>query len=113
MPKNALATAGKKKQFVEVTTILKSPALKAKLQNYIDEAVRAKTKILDENENIKQLRDTAVDDLNIEPKMFNVLVGLYFNNNFDQKMAELDKLQSALLALTGDFGGTTSTGDDE
>ncbi len=102
MPKNALTTGEKKgkRSFKDVSTILNNPTDRAKLQNYIDEAVRCKHKILDENESIKTLRDSAVDELSIEPKMFNALVSLFFNNNFDQKKEELQKLESAIEALT-------------
>lgn len=99
MPKkNALATTGKK-QFIEVTTLIKDPAQRSKLQNYIDEVIRCKTKILDEQESIKALRDAAVEELNIEPKMFTQLVSLFFNNNFEQKRAELERLEAAINAL--------------
>ena len=98
MPKGALVKS--KKQFTDITTILNSQQLRSKLQNYIDEAVRSKQKILDENETIKSLRDSAVDELNIEPKMFSALVSLFFNNNFDQKKEEIEKLEAAIDALT-------------
>lgn len=99
MPKNQLATIGKKNKFVEITTVLKDTRQRAKLQHYIDEVVRCKTRILDENESIKTLRDAAVEELNIEPKMFSSLVGLFFNNNFEQKREELEKLEAAINAL--------------
>jgi hypothetical protein len=97
--KNQLAKVGKKSQFTEITTVLKDTSQRAKLQNYIDEVVRCKTKILDENESIKTIRDAAVEELNIEPKMFNSLVSLFFNNNFEQKREELEKLEAAINAL--------------
>ncbi len=87
MARSQLAVVGKK-QFVEVTTVLADATQRAKLQNYIDEVVRCKAKILDENESIKALRESAVEDLNIEPKMFNALVSTFFNNNFQQKRDE-------------------------
>lgn len=99
MSKKNVALVGKKKQFVEVTTVLRDNNLRSRLQNYIDEVVRCKTRILDENESIKALRDSAVEELNIEPKMFNSLVGLFFNNNFEQKREEIEKLDAAINAL--------------
>ena len=48
MAKNQLTVV--KKQFIEVTTIIKDKAQRAKLQSYIDEVVTCKTKILDQNE---------------------------------------------------------------
>jgi hypothetical protein len=92
-------TVNNKKQFTDVTTILNSPTNRSKLQNYIDEVVRTKTQILDKNEHIKSIKDVAVEELNIEPKMFAALVSLYFNNNFEQKRDELLKLEAAINAL--------------
>ncbi len=100
MATNALST-GKKKSFVEIRTILQSPAMRSKLQNYIDEILRSKSKILDEQEHIRSIRDAAVDDLSIEPKMLNSLVGMFFNNNFDQKLEELNKLEEAIRLIQG------------
>lgn len=99
MAKNQLATFGGKKNFVEVTTVLNDSAQRAKLQNYIDEVVRCKIKILDQNEAIKGLKEAACQDLNIDPKMFSSLVSLFFNNNFEQKKEELEKLEAAINAL--------------
>lgn len=98
--KTNLVINKKKKNFVDVTTVLKNDALRAKLQNYIDEVVRCKIKILDENESIKALRESAVDELEIEPKMFNSLVSLFFNNNFEEKKEEVEKLEEVLTILT-------------
>lgn len=99
MAKNQLATTGKAKKFRDVHEILQNPSDRAKLQNYVDEAVRCKTKILDEQESIKTLKESAVEKLAIEPKMFMTLVSLFFNNNFDQKKAEIEKIEMALEAL--------------
>lgn len=101
MAKNQLAVAGKKKgkNFRDVHEILQNPADRTKLQNYVDEAVRCKTRILDEQESIKTLKDSATEELGIEPKMFMTLVSLFFNNNFDQKKAEIEKIEMALEAL--------------
>lgn len=88
-----------KNGYTEVSDILNNMAERAKLQNFLDEAVRCKMRIADEQESIKGLRDAAVDDLNIEPKMFNMLVGLFFNNNFEQKKEELEKMQNVIDAF--------------
>lgn len=100
MGKNQLVVASKK-QFNDVPTIVNSEANRAKLQTFIDEVVKCKTKILDENESIKGLREAAVDELGIEPKMFNILVSLHFNNNFEQKREEIAKIDDAINALMG------------
>ena len=94
-----VAVRGKKAGYVPITSILNSPSLRAKLQNYIDEAVRCKVKIMDENESIKTLKQAAVDDLQIDPKMFSHLTGLFFNNNFSEKHEELEQLDTAITML--------------
>lgn len=99
MAKGGVVTT-KAKQFVETSTILQDPGMRSKLQNYIDEILRCKTKILDEKESIKTLEETAVDELNIEPKMLKHIVGLYHNNNFQEKHDELERLTHVIELLT-------------
>ena len=88
-------------KYRNIHEVLQNPSEKTKLQNYIDEAVRCKGKIYDQQESIKTLRSSAVDELNIEPKMFMTLVSLFFNNNFDQKKEEIEKIELAIDALIG------------
>jgi hypothetical protein len=95
-----LTVQGKKsKEFTPVVQILQNPSMNAKLQNYIDEAVNCKQKILMENESIKTLRESAREELNIDPKVFGKLVGLYYNNNFEQQKEEAEKWELLLEAL--------------
>ena len=99
MEKNIALMGKKGKNFKDVAQILKDPMAAAKLQNYIDEAVIAKTQINDKNDIIKSLKDSAADELGLEPKMFSLLVGMYFNNNFDAKKLEVEKIYEAIDAL--------------
>lgn len=94
-----LAVKGKK-DTVEITTVLQSEPLRAKLQSYVDQILTCRIKILDQQESIKQLRDAAVEELNIEGKMLNNIVSLYFNNDFEQKADELERLQQVIHLLT-------------
>ena len=98
MAKNTLP-AHVNKQFVDITSIFNNPVAKNKLQTYIDEAVRCKQKILDENESIKGLREAAVEEIGIQPKMFNALVGTFFNNNFEEKREEHQQIVDAIDAI--------------
>ncbi len=82
-----------------IEDILNNSSDRAKLQNFIDEAVRCKVKIADEQESIKGIRDVAVEQIGIEGKMFNQLCALFFNNNFSEKQAELEKLETAIQML--------------
>lgn len=104
-PKNPLALAGKKgKNFKDVAQILQDPSASAKLQNYIDEAVNCKIQIMDKNESIKTLKDSAAEEIGLEPKMFSLLVNVMFNNNFNDKKAEFEKIQEAIEALASHIG---------
>lgn len=97
MAKNNLAVQGK--QHTDVSDILKNPVQRDKLTNFVDEVVRCKMKILNENESIKTLRESAVEELGIKPKLFNYIVALYFNNNFEEKQEELEQLETVLHGL--------------
>ncbi len=87
------------KQFNPIEVILNDKSQKARLQTYIDETVKCKQRILDENESIKGLREQAVQELGINPKLYNSLVSLYFNNDFEQKKEELEQFETAINAL--------------
>lgn len=102
MPKNAVAVA---KKFNDVADILRNDAQAKRLQAIIDEVVRCKQRILDENESIRALRETAVDDLGIQPKIFNALVSLHFNNNFEEKREEIDQLDTAIEHMLQQING--------
>jgi len=94
--------AKNKPQVRDIEDILNNASDRAKLQNFIDEAVRCKQKVADENESIKGLREEAVEKIGIEPKMFNALTKLFFNNDFAEKRADLEKLENAIdLLLKG------------
>lgn len=96
----------KAKKYNDVTSIINAPNKKAQLQNCIDEVIRCKQNILDQNEQIKSIKEGAVDQLGIDPKIFTSLVSVVFNNNFEQKRDELEQLDLAISALmqTGAIG---------
>jgi hypothetical protein len=99
MAKNELAMKKRGKDFTEVTQILKNPSQRAKFQNYIDEAVNVKLSIQSKQEEIKSLRSSCSEDLNLDPKVFNDFVSLHYNNNFEQKKAEVDRWEDILHTL--------------
>lgn len=88
-----------KANIVDIVSILNNKASKAKLQNFIDEAVRCKQRIADENESIKAIVEEGKDQIGVEPKVFKALVNLYFKNNFAEKKAELESLDMAIDML--------------
>lgn len=87
-----------------IDEILNNSKDRAVLQNFLDEAVRCKFRIADEQESIKAMREEAIEKTGIEGKMFNALVALFYNNNFDEKRAEIDKLETAIEMLTMNKG---------
>lgn len=86
-------------EYVDVSSLMRDDVKRAKLQSYIDEVLVQRSKVLDAQLQIKAIRDTAVDELNVEPKMFTNLVGLFFNNNFEQKLDEINRLEQAINTL--------------
>lgn len=88
-----------KTEYTNIEYILNNKSNGAKLQHYIDEACRCKIRMLDEKESIKGIKDAAVTELNINPKMFNTLVNLFFNNNFAEKLEESQQIEAAIEKL--------------
>lgn len=97
MPKNMVPRGPR--QFVNIQEITKVPERRNKLQSYIDEAVRCRTMILDQRESIKTIREAAIEEFGIAPKMFNFLVDRYFNNDFDIEEEKLDEKITAIQSL--------------
>jgi hypothetical protein len=97
---NTLIAAGEKtSKFRNIEDILKDPTLKAKLNNLVDEAVRCKIKIQQEQETIKDLREVAKNDLSLNPKLFNYYVGMVYNNDYAARKDSLDQLSSLIDAV--------------
>ncbi len=106
MARNELALGDKgdkpNTKFKDIQSILKDPALKAKLNNLVDEAVRCKQRIYAEQQNIKDLRDAARNDVALNPKHFNYYVAMVFNNDYVARKEDVDQLSTlidAVLAL--------------
>lgn len=94
------------KNLVDIVTILNNPVSRAKLTNFIDEALICKRSIDDKNQDIKSIREAAIEKIGIEPKMFNQLLGLYHKGNFGEKQEEINQLESAIAMLTGEYFGS-------
>lgn len=108
----------KTKKFRNIDDIMKDPVLKSKLNNLVDEAVRCKIKIHMEQQTIKDLRDVAKNDLSLNPKLFNLYVGMVFNNDYttrkeslDEQLTLIDMVLAALPATNSNHVG--DGGDDE
>lgn len=94
-----IAAGEKTSKFRNIEDILKDPTLKAKLNNLVDEAVRCKIKIQQEQETIKDLREVAKNDLSLNPKLFNYYVGMVYNNDYAARKDSLDQLSSLIDAV--------------
>lgn len=94
--------APKAKKFRDIASIMKDPAAKAKLSNLVDEAVTCKGAIALQQQNIKVLRDAALDELELSPKLFNAYVAAAFNNDYGQRKEGLEEQVALLDAIMGD-----------
>lgn len=101
MPKTK-ELAPKAKKFRDIDSIMKDPAAKAKLSNLIDEAVTCKSAIALQQQNIKVLREAALDDLQLNPKLFNAYVAAAFNNDYAQRRESLEEQVALLENIMGD-----------
>lgn len=114
---NLLVSAeNKTSKFRSIEDILKDPALKAKLNNLVDEAVRCKIRIQQEQETIKDLRDVAKNDVNLNPKLFNYYVAMVYNNDYAARKDNLDQLSTlieSVMALLPPDNSNYKGGDDE
>lgn len=77
-----------KKEKVEFNASLHGEELKQMLE----EAVEVKTKMQLYVESIKDIRTRAKEELGLEPKKFNALLKLMFNQSKDEFAAEADEL---------------------
>ncbi len=101
MPKNQM-TEAKPKKFNSIEDIMRDPLKKSKLQNLVDEAVQCKSKIAFEQQNIKALRDAALEDLGLKPQLFNNFVAMTFNNDYVQRKEGLEQQLTLVELVMGD-----------
>jgi hypothetical protein len=102
--------APKTKKFRDIQSIMKDPTAKAKLSNLVDEAVTCKSAIAMQQANIKVLRDSALEDLQLSPKLFNLYVTACFNNDF---AARKDVLVESVTLLENIMGELEAPDSDE
>jgi hypothetical protein len=99
--KNTLVSIDNKvgTKFRNIQDIMNNPSLKSKLNNLVDEAVRAKQRIATEQETIKVLRDVAKNDLDLNPKLFNLYVASTFNNDYALRKTSLEEMIDLIDAV--------------
>lgn len=83
-----------------IVDILNNSDSRAKLQNYIDEAVACKMRIADEQENIKALRELSLDKLGAAPKDFNAILKLVWKNDFEETQERIQTLDAVIELLS-------------
>lgn len=88
----AIAADKPNSKFRNIQDILKDPAKKAQLNNLVDEAVRCKQRIYGEQQAIKDLRDTARNDVELDPKLFNLYVNAVYNNDYSARKTSLEEM---------------------
>lgn len=93
-------------KFADISTLMRDPATKARLQNYIDEAVSCKAEIAVQQANIKALRDAALEELKLNPKLFNTFVAAAFNNDYAVRKSSLEEQVTLLDYVMGEIGFT-------
>ena len=102
MPKNQLATKEKTKRTRSIEEIMRDPRAKAKLTQLVDEAVTCKQKIMHEQQNIKALKDAALEDLGLSPKLFGNYVAMVFNNDYGVRKESLEQQLTLVELVMGE-----------
>ena len=115
MAKGKSLVEAKPKKFRSIEEIMRDPAAKAKLANLVDEAVQCKIKISHEQQNIKALRDAALEDLGLKPQLFNNFVAMTFNNDYAARKESLEQQLTLVEVVMSDAGValTHTPSDDE
>lgn len=88
-------------RFRSIQDILRDEKLKAKLTNLVDEAVNCKTKIQLQQEHIKQLKEVAKKDLDLDPKIFSFYVKAAYDNDYSSKKQSLEEMLALINSVTG------------
>jgi hypothetical protein len=98
----------KKKQtkLRDIQSIMKDPALRAKLTNCVDEAVRCKLRIYTEQQAIKDLTEAAKNDVGIHPSLFKLYVNSAYNNDYTTRKASLEEMIELIDSVIGIAGPT-------
>ena len=93
-----------KPEIREITDIVANKADKVALHGFLDEAVRCKLKIADEQESIKLIREEALKQVGLDPKLFGSLVNIAYKNNYLETQSEIHSLDSAIELLFSNDG---------
>lgn len=100
MPKTDI-TKTKTKKYRDIDDILRDPTLRMKFTNLVDEAVRCKGAIASQQETIKSLREVAMNELGLLPRLFNVAVSTNYNNDFTERKETLEQQVSLIENMMG------------
>jgi len=103
MAKNELA-ASKKAKNRSIEEIMRDPVARAKLTNLVDEAVMCKQKIGFEQQNIKALREAAIEDLGLKGTLFNNFVAMTYNNDYAARKDGLEQQLTLVELVMGEAG---------
>jgi ATP-dependent protease Clp ATPase subunit len=88
-----------KPQIVNIESILNNSADKSKLIGFLDESVICKEKIADQQESIRAIRDEALQQIGLAPKLFNQLLAISYSNKPFEKQSEIHSLDAAIEVL--------------
>lgn len=98
---NPLVIKDEAPRFRSIQDILRDDRLKAKLTQLVDQAVTCKTKIQLEQEHIKQLREVAKKELDLNPKIFSFYVKAAYDNDYSSKKQSLEEMLALINSVTG------------
>lgn len=99
---NEQAILEKQPKHRTVGEIMKNPTMRAKLNSYIDEAVKIKTKIQSEQQMLKSLREAVVEELGLKASVFNSQVDMMFKNDYQERLDKYEELYDMVHSVMRD-----------
>jgi hypothetical protein len=91
--------AKEKVEHRQIEDIMANSVDKKKLLSFIDEAVRVKRRIADENESFKAIKEEAEEQIGCNPKLFQQLVKISVDNSYIETKTNISALESAIEML--------------
>lgn len=96
-----MTTVATSSKFRDIKDILNDPMLRSKLNNIVDEICNEMAKIAQCRQVIKDLKEAAKTDLEINPKILNSYAKISYDNNFTAVKQEVDQMEYLLETVMG------------
>jgi hypothetical protein len=97
-------------KFVNINDLRKDPVQWQKLMSIIDDGITIRGKVAELKQQAKENTAFAVEEVNIDPKIFKVLLDVAYNNDGEERKAKMEVIDDAIDAFMSaiKWGGQTA-----